>query len=125
MEDGIMVEKKSSLRTWFEALENLFSSPDTLPPEEAEKAFNGSSRGIPVLVPEKCIGCSLCALSCPSQAITMVPGGKKTIGNKLVEVKNPSFDYSKCIYCGLCAQVCKQNAIEMRTDLPPIIIIKR
>ncbi|MEM0112141.1 MAG: 4Fe-4S binding protein, partial [Fervidicoccaceae archaeon] len=89
-----------------------------------ERAFTEVSRGIPVLIADKCIGCSLCALSCPAQAITMIPGGKRMLGNRQVEIKNPSFDYSKCIYCGLCAQVCRQNAIEMRKNVDPIIIIK-
>lgn len=115
---------RKSMRTLREALESLITKPVTLPSEEAEKAFNDISRGIPVLIPESCIGCSLCAISCPSQAITMVPGGKRTLGNKEVDVKNPKFDYSKCIYCGLCSQVCRQKAIVMKKDVEPIILLK-
>jgi len=118
-----MVAAKGA-NTLKEALKSLFSRPETLPSEEAEKAFSDASRGIPTLIAEKCIGCSLCSLSCPSQAIAMVPGGKRTLGNKVVDVKNPSFDYAKCIYCGLCSQVCRQGAIVMRKDLEPIVIIK-
>lgn len=111
-------------RVLLEALVSIIKKPETLPSEESEKPFSDISRGVPVLVPDRCIGCSLCALSCPSQAITMVPGGKRKLGNKIVDIKNPHFDYSKCIYCGLCSQVCKQNAIEMKKDIEPIIIVK-
>ncbi len=115
-----MSERKP--RVVFEALRSLVGRPETLPPEESEKPFTPYSRGVPVLTPEKCVGCSLCAISCPSQAITMVPGGKRKLAGREVEIKIPEFDYSKCIYCGMCAQVCRPRAIEMRRDIGPIII---
>ena len=45
-----------------------------------------------------CIGCSLCAKSCPKEAITMV--------NNLAVI-----DYEKCIGCGICAQKCPRKLI--------------
>ncbi|MEM4750478.1 MAG: 4Fe-4S binding protein [Sulfolobales archaeon] len=108
-----------------EAIRSLLRKPETLPSKEIErKIFTEESRGIPTLIADKCIGCSLCAMTCPSQAITMIPGGKRSIGGRVIEIKIPSFDYSKCIYCELCAQICKPNAIEIRKDQDPIIIMK-
>ncbi len=46
-----------------------------------------------------CIGCHLCAIRCPVNAIT---GGKKEVHY---------IDQSKCIKCGLCFEACKFNAI--------------
>ena len=44
-----------------------------------------------------CIGCSLCAKSCPKEAITMV--------NNLAVI-----DYEKCIGCRMCMAACPYNA---------------
>ena len=93
------------------AIKNLFSKPITK--EYVEGRQEELGRGMPILHSEKCLGCSLCARSCPPQAITMIVVGKKKVGNREVPFKNPSFDYFKCIYCGVCAEVCPSKAIEM------------
>ena len=52
-----------------------------------------------------CIGCSLCAKSCPKEAITMV--------NNLAVI-----DYDKCIGCGICAQKCPRKLITVDGKVP-------
>jgi NADH:ubiquinone oxidoreductase subunit F (NADH-binding)/(2Fe-2S) ferredoxin/NAD-dependent dihydropyrimidine dehydrogenase PreA subunit len=49
----------------------------------------------------ECIGCTLCAQHCPSDAIAFSPFEKHTI------------DTEKCIKCDICRQVCPANAVKV------------
>lgn len=51
--------------------------------------------------PERCRGCSVCARSCPAEAI------HGTIGKPYV------IDEDKCLRCGACVDSCKFQAIEV------------
>lgn len=48
---------------------------------------------------DKCTGCTLCAKSCPSEAIS----GDKSEPHVI--------DHEKCVKCGLCRDLCKSDAI--------------
>ncbi len=54
-----------------------------------------------VIVPEKCKSCSLCARSCPQNAISGERGKPYVI------------DQDKCVKCGICVTKCKFNAIDL------------
>ncbi|MBQ9337050.1 MAG: DUF362 domain-containing protein [Lentisphaeria bacterium] len=55
----------------------------------------------PVLDPEKCIGCGLCAKMCPPATLKVVDGKAR-------------FDYPNCIRCFCCQEHCPQGAITIR-----------
>ncbi len=54
-----------------------------------------------VIIPENCKSCSLCARSCPQNAISGERGKPYVI------------DQDKCVKCGICVTKCKFNAIEL------------
>jgi formate hydrogenlyase subunit 6/NADH:ubiquinone oxidoreductase subunit I len=53
-----------------------------------------------------CIGCTLCATSCPVDAIAMVE-------------RLPVIEYAQCINCISCQEVCPTQA--MRAETSPIV----
>jgi len=58
----------------------------------------------PVVLPEKCLACQLCAKLCPDACIAV---RKKPKNGKNIAV----IDYRYCKGCGLCAQECPVKAI--------------
>ena len=54
----------------------------------------------PVLIPEKCNGCTLCFVYCPEAAIT------------LTDKNRPVIDYDHCKGCGLCITECPTHALK-------------
>ncbi|MEM0188711.1 MAG: NADH-quinone oxidoreductase subunit NuoI [Saccharolobus sp.] len=60
-------------------------------------------RGMIRLYKDVCIGCTLCALICPADAMKMVTESGK---------KFPQINYGRCVFCGFCVDVCPVDALK-------------
>ncbi len=65
------------------------------------QAFANRVKPRPVFIHDVCIGCAVCAKSCPAQVITMC-GGK------------PRVDLAKCIRCFCCQELCPSKAVKIK-----------
>ncbi|MGC9009011.1 MAG: 4Fe-4S binding protein [Sulfolobales archaeon] len=52
---------------------------------------------------DKCIGCSLCDIVCPADAIRLVLRDKKKV---------PTINWGRCIFCHFCVDICPVEAFE-------------
>ena len=57
---------------------------------------------------EHCIGCSKCAIVCPTECIEMVADDKDVThaGRTIKRKKKPTVHLLSCIRCGLCSDAC-------------------
>lgn len=90
-----------------EVWRNLLKRPATVKYPLERPPISRIYRGKHELVRERCTGCGLCAMTCPSFAITI-----KTIDGKSF----PRIDLGKCIFCYHCEDVCPRGAIKRGKD---------
>ena len=69
---------------------------------------------------ERCIGCSLCAVFCPAQAI-YVEAAENTDEQRVSPgeryAKRYEINMLRCIYCGYCEEACPTEAIVLGHDV--------
>lgn len=78
-------------------------------PEVRPKLSERFRGGKLALDPDKCIACSLCALSCPNSSIRIVTTKDEAGKRKLAEYEH---DTGACMYCNLCIESCPQKCIQ-------------
>jgi len=62
----------------------------------------------------RCVGCQICNLACPKEAIR-IEKQPKTLGEKTRKAK-VDVDLSKCNFCGICDILCPYGAITVTVD---------
>jgi NADH-quinone oxidoreductase subunit I len=109
----------SMLRGLFIVLKYSFKRPITIRYPEQKRKLPVRSRGRHYLTKwsdglERCVGCELCAIVCPSQAIYVKPAENEP-GNVHSHGERYASDFQinmlRCIYCGLCEEACPTGAI--------------
>lgn len=122
--------KKKLYQVWsmiwglFIVLKYAFKRPVTIRYPEEKRKLPARSRGRHYLTKwedglERCVGCELCAIICPAQAIYVKPAE-----NEPDDVHSHGERYAsdfqinmiRCIYCGYCEQACPTGAIILSNE---------
>lgn len=100
-------------------LKHAFKKPTTINYPEVKRKLPARSRGRHYLTRwedglERCVGCELCAIVCPSQAIYVKPAANDPEHpNSRGERYATDFQINmlRCIFCGYCEEACPTGAI--------------
>jgi NADH-quinone oxidoreductase subunit I len=105
-------------------LENLFKKPYTVKyPDEKLEMFP-RARWLHILTRhedglERCVGCELCAVACPADAIFVEaaendPARPASHGERYA--RRYEINMLRCIFCGMCEEACPEDAIYLEKD---------
>jgi ferredoxin len=72
------------------------------------KGIQPKKGGIPILQKEKCTGCGLCAMDCPTGALTLLQNRKEDTYQLL-------FRHDLCNACGKCETSCPEKCLRLET----------
>jgi len=90
-------------------------------------AIRMSEENLPVIDPVKCTACGVCAQTCPTNVIEILPLAKEVLVKCHSKDKGPVTKKNcqlGCISCGLCVKVCPYNAAKVENFLSRIDLDK-
>lgn len=99
---------------------HIFKRKATIRYPEQKRPFSPVWRGLQILNRdeegrERCTACGLCAVACPSEAITMEAAERKAGEEHLYREEKYAAKYEinmlRCIFCGLCEEACPKDAV--------------
>lgn len=119
-----MSQVLSMLRGLFVVLKYGFIRPITIRYPEEKRKLPIRTRGRHYLTKwadgkERCVGCELCAIVCPSQAIYVKPAQNDpedphSHGERYAS--DFQINMLRCIFCGYCEEACPTGAIILGND---------
>lgn len=108
----------------FIVLKYAFTKPITIRYPEEKRKLPKRSRGRHYLTKwndglERCVGCELCAIVCPPQAIYVKPAANDPLlphshGERYAS--DFQINMVRCIYCGYCEEACPTGAIILSNE---------
>lgn len=105
-------------------LKHAFKRPTTIRYPEEKRKLPKRSKGRHYLTKwedgkERCVGCELCAIVCPSQAIYVKAAENRT-GEEHSHGERYAEDYQinmlRCIFCGYCEEACPTGAVVLGNE---------
>lgn len=109
----------------FIVLKYAFKRPTTIQYPEEKRKLPERSRGRHYLTKwadgkERCVGCELCAIVCPAQAIYVKPAenipGEEPHSHGERYASDFQINMLRCIYCGYCEEACPTGAIILSNE---------
>lgn len=112
------------MRGLFIVLKHAFKRPVTIRYPEEKRQLPFRSRGRHYLTKwddglERCVGCELCAIVCPSQAIYVKPAQNEPEEQHSHGERYASdfqINMLRCIFCGYCEEACPTGAIVLSNE---------
>ena len=124
MKKNALAQSLSMLRGLLIVLKYAFRKPVTIRYPEERRVLPKRSRGRHYLTKwkdgkERCVGCELCAIVCPSQAIYVKPAANDPEAPHSHGERYASdfqINMLRCIYCGYCEEACPTGAIILSNE---------